>query len=145
VTQAPPPAVDAAATVADVVRLVRETLLLPADHDVRAGHLLFYDLAFTSMDLLDLLFRIEDHFGVTISEGTVARLARGALDEAEFARDGFVTAAGRANLMALLADTPAALFPDRIAAATLPRYCTVDAIARVIDHLRAEKAAACST
>ena len=34
--------------------------------------------------------------------------------------------------------TPAAIFPDRIATDGLPRFATVGAIARLVDHLRAQ-------
>lgn len=118
----------------DVVRgLVRETLALPPEVEVRAGQLLFYDLGFTSMDLLDLLFRAEERFGVAIPEGTLLRLAQGELAEGDFARDGQLTPLGRERLMALMHDSPPAVFPERIHVSTLPRYCTVAAVARLVD------------
>ena len=40
--------------------------------------------------------------------------------------------------MALLSDSPAAIFPDRIATDGLPRFTTVGAIVRLVDHLRAQ-------
>ena len=127
-----------ASTFEQVAALVRATQALPADRVIRPEQLLFYDLAFSSMDLLDLLFRIEDHFGVTIAEGTLYRLARGDLPDAAFADGGTLTPLGRERLMALLSDTPAAIFPDRIATDGLPRFATVGAIARLVDHLRAQ-------
>ena len=114
---------------ATVVDLVRETLALGDDHPVSPGQLLFYDLEFSSMDLLDLLFRIEDRFGVAIQEGTLEALARGGLAPEDFAEDGFLTELGRRRLMELLADSPPEIFPPRIHATTLPRYCTVAAMA----------------
>ena len=86
------------------------------------------------MDLLDLLFRIEQHFQIQIPEGTIYHLARGDLAEAEFAEDAVLTEAGRERLMNLLYDTPKELFPPRIHATTLPRFCTVGAIVRLVDH-----------
>ena len=58
------------------------------------------------MDLLDLLFRIEQHFQIQIPEGTIYHLARGDLAEAEFAEDAVLTEPGRERLMNLLYDTP---------------------------------------
>jgi len=121
-------------TFSEVTALVRETLALPESEAISAQQLFFYDLGFTSMDLLDLLFRIEQHFQIEIPEGTIYRLARGELPEAEFAQDAVLTEAGRARLMALLYDTPKELFPPRIHATTLPRFCTVGAIVRLVDH-----------
>ena len=126
-------------TFAEVATLVRQTLALSETEPIETQQLFFYDLGFTSMDLLDLLFRIEQHFQIEIPEGTIYRLARGDLAEAEFAEDAVLTEAGRQRLMTLLYDTPAELFPARIHATTLPRFCTVGAITRLVDHKLAEK------
>ena len=121
-------------THAEVATLVRQTLALAEREPISPQQLFFYDLGFTSMDLLDLLFRIEQHFQIEIPEGTIYHLARGDLAEAEFAEDAVLTEAGRQRLMALLYDTPEELFPARIHATTLPRFCTVGAITRLVDH-----------
>ena len=121
-------------TSAEVVTLVRQTLALPESEPIQPQQLFFYDLGFTSMDLLDLLFRIEQHFQIEIPEGTIYHLARGDLAEAEFAHDAVLTEAGRQRLMILLYDTPKELFPARIHATTLPRFCTVGAITRLVDQ-----------
>lgn len=126
-------------TQGEVATLVRQTLALSESEPIQPQQLFFYDLGFTSMDLLDLLFRIEQHFGIEIPEGTIYHLARGDLAEAEFAEDAVLTEAGRKRLMALLYDTPAELFPPRIHATTLPRFCTVGAITRLVDHKLVEK------
>jgi acyl carrier protein len=119
-----------------VIELARETLALSREIAVEPAHLLFYDLGFTSMDMLDFLFRVEERFEIAIPEGTLAGLARGELPETEFEVDGELTALGRERLMALLHDTPAAVFPERIRTSSLPRYCTVAAIARLVEHKR---------
>jgi acyl carrier protein len=130
-------------TLGEVVTLVRQTLALPQTEPIAGQQLFFYDLGFTSMDLLDLLFRIEQHFLIEIPEGTIYHLARGDLNETEFAEDAVLTEAGRQRLMTLLYDTPRELFPPRIHATTLPRFCTVAAITRLVDHKLAE--AKCSS
>lgn len=117
--------------------LVRATLSLDDDQEIRPEQLLFYDLGFTSLDLLDLLYRVEEELGIVVAEGTIYRLARGELDDAEFAHKSVLTPLGRERLMALLSDTPRAVFPERIEAAALPRFCTVGALARLLDQLRA--------
>ena len=126
-------------TSAEVVMLVRLTLAIPESEPIEPEQLFFYDLGFTSMDLLDLLFRVEQHFQIEIPEGTIYHLARGDLAEAEFAEDAVLTDAGRTRLMTLLYDTPREVFPARIHATTLPRFCTVGAITRLVDHKLAEK------
>lgn len=126
-------------TQAEVAMLVRQTLALPDSEPIGQEQLFFYDLGFTSMDLLDLLFRLEQHFQIEIPEGTIYHLARGDLDEAKFAEDAVLTEAGRLRLMELLYDTPRELFPPRIHATTLPRFCTVGAIVRLVDHKLAQQ------
>lgn len=125
-------------TQAEVATLVRQTLALPESEPISSQQLFFYDLGFTSMDLLDLLFRLEQHFQIEIPEGTIYHLARGDVAEAEFAEDAVLTEAGRQRLMTLLYDTPEELFPPRIHATTLPRFCTVGAITRLVEHKLAQ-------
>ena len=124
-----------------VIAQVRDTLSVTdrESDGVSSASLLFYDLAFTSMDLLDLLYRLEQQCAITIPEGTLYGLARGDMPEATFATDGVLSSAGRERLMRLLHDTPRELFAERIHAATLPRYCTVGAIARLVEHTLASR------
>jgi acyl carrier protein len=67
-----------------VAALIRDTLSL-GPVEIRPEQLLFYDLAFTSFDLLDLLFRVEETMGISVAEGTIYQLARGDLSDPEFA------------------------------------------------------------
>ena len=119
---------------AEVSALVRQTLALPEEEPVRPEQLLFYDLSFTSLDMLDLLFRLEQHFDISIPEGTIYQLARGEMLDGEFADGSVLTASGRERLIRLLYDSPPQIFPPRIHATTLPRYCTVGAITRLVEH-----------
>ncbi len=118
----------------EVASLVRETLALPEAEPVRPEQLLFYDLGFTSLDMLDLLFRLEQRFEISIPEGTIYHLARGEMPDGEFAESSVLTDRGRERLMALLYDSPPQIFPPRIHVTTLPRYCTVGAITRLVEH-----------
>lgn len=121
-------------TFEQVAALVRKTLALQESEPLEPKQLFFYDLGFTSMDFLDLLFRIEQHFQISIPEGTIYHLARGEMPEGEFATDGVLSEAGRQRLMAMLYDTPPEIFPARIHATTLPRYCSVGAFVRLVDY-----------
>ena len=51
-----------------------------------------------------------------------------------FAAGGYLSEKGRRRLMALLDDSPPEIFPERIHADALPRFCTVGAIARLVRH-----------
>lgn len=117
-----------------VVEMVRDCLGIDPSEEISTGSLLFYDLGFSSLDLLDLLYRIEETFDVRIVEGTLYELARGEMPVEAFCPDGVLTPAGRQRLMELLHDTPREIFPDEIHRETLPRYCTVGAFVRLVDH-----------
>jgi hypothetical protein len=117
-----------------VLASVRQTLFLPPDAPVDGRQLLFYDLNFTSMDLLDLLFRLEDCFHISIPEGTLYRLALGDIPEEQFAEKEILTQIGRERLITLLFDSPKEIFPDRIHTSMLPKYCTVNAMVRLVEH-----------
>jgi acyl carrier protein len=125
----------------EVAALIRKTLALQESESIEAKQLFFYDLGFTSMDLLDLLFRIEQHFQISIPEGTIYHLARGEMPEEEFASDGVLSEIGRQRLLDLLYDSPPEIFPARIHATTLPRYCTVGSFVRLVDHKLATRRA----
>ena len=116
------------------IRIVSEMLSEVPDTPVTPDKLLFYDLKFTSLDLLDLMFKLEDQFGVSIPEGTIYELAKGDLDDVAFSVEEVLTAQGRERLMALLFDSPREIFPEQIHVQTLPRYCTVGAFARLLKH-----------
>ncbi len=118
-----------------VLEQVRETLGHAAEAPITPTQLLFYDLGFTSMDLLDFIFRLEERFAIAIPEGTILALAQGDLPDADFAQRSHLTTAGRARLMAMLHDSPPEIFPDAIHVATLPRYCTIAAFVRLVDKL----------
>lgn len=121
-----------------VVGLIRETLDLADDETISSEKLLFNDLNFISMDMLDLLFRIETQFDVVIQEKTFYELIRGELTDDEFAVEGILTTAGMKQLKTILYDTPAEIFPAGIHVNTIPIYCTVGAVVRLIDHKRKE-------
>ena len=59
-----------------VIGMIRDSLNASGrdDESISSDTLLFYQLAFTSMDLLDLLFRIEQHFAA--EDGRRDRIAR---------------------------------------------------------------------
>ena len=94
-------------TFGEVAALIRETLALPESEPVRDDQLLFFDLNFTSLDMLDLLFRLEQRFDISIREGTIYQLARGETPDSEFAVDSVLTSSGRERLMRMMYDSPA--------------------------------------
>jgi acyl carrier protein len=63
---------------------------------------LMRDLHVESIDLLDIVFSLEQEFGIEITRGALEAAARGNMSEEEFAPDGRMSPAGLARLRALL-------------------------------------------
>ena len=117
-----------------MIELIKETKNYIDDEEVNGEDLLFYDHGFTSMDMLDLLFQMEQCYEIRIPEGTIYSLARGDMPDDQFSDNGYLTDRGREQLMKLLYDTPENIFAQKIHKSALPLYCTVDAMIRLVEH-----------
>ena len=86
------------ATLTAVRQSVVEALGVPAD-DVRPEATIFGDLAAESIDLLDILFRLERKVGVKIQAADLAAHVQGGIPDAEFGdAGGKITPKGMAQL-----------------------------------------------
>ncbi|MCB9547881.1 MAG: acyl carrier protein [Myxococcales bacterium] len=130
-----PPAPPSPEDVAALGILVRETLGLAPTEPLDPRAPLHAELGLTSMDLLDLIFRVEEHFGVVIPRGSAAALVRGPVAESAFAEDGLLTPLGRSRLAAFLGQ-PVDALPAEIELASLPQHFTVEALARLVAQVR---------
>lgn len=114
-----------------VARTVAETLACDAG-EVALAKRLVEDLGAESIDLLDLLFRLEDEFGVEIPEGGILEHVRGNLSEPEFERDGYLTDAALDRLKAYLTEIPADEFPSRLNVADVHQLFTVETFCKIV-------------
>lgn len=99
---------------------------------------LIEDLGAESIDFLDIVFRLEQHFAVQIPRGRIIEDARGALSEEEFEQDGRLTEAAVARLRAYLTEIPAERFRARMRTAEIPLLFTVATFCKLV--VRAERA-----
>ena len=114
-----------------VARAVAEALARdPAE--VRLDSRLFADLEAESIDLLDIVFRLEREFKVQIPRGRIIEDARGELSEAEFEHKGVLTSAGIARLRDYLSEVPAASFRPRMNLADVPTLFTVETMCKMV-------------
>jgi len=123
-----------------VSRAIAEALARdPAE--VRPGSRLFADLEAESIDLLDIVFRLEREFKIQIPRGRIVEDARGSLPEAEFEKNGVLTAAGLARLREYLSEVPPENFRPQMNLADVPSLFTVETICKmVIRAMRADGA-----
>lgn len=91
------------------------------------------DLGAESLDYLDIVFQLEDRFGVKITRGELERAARGTMSDDEFAPDGVVSAAGLARLRELLPEAAAQVKPGLRATAILGLF-TVETFAKIVER-----------
>lgn len=86
----------------DVVRgAIAEVRGVPLEK-VRLDSNLMSDLGADSLDFLDVVFKLEQHFDIQITRGEMERAARGDMSDDEFAPGGVISEKGLARLRELL-------------------------------------------
>ena len=100
-----------AASPTDAVRkIVADALGRPID-DVAAASNLMDDLGAESLDFLDIVFQLEQSFGIEITRGEMERAAKGDMSDDEFAPGGVISEAGLARLRELMPEADARIKP----------------------------------
>jgi acyl carrier protein len=100
------------------------------------------DLGAESIDLLDIVFRLERAFKIKLPRNRIVKDARGELSEAEFERKGVLTDAGRARLRDYLSEVPADRFPTTLRVDDVPRLFTVETFCKLVARAQIEQASA---
>jgi acyl carrier protein len=106
---------------------------------IRPDVSLIEELDAESIDFLDLVFRLERTFGVTIPRGQIVADARGDLPETEFEQKGLLTEAGLQRLREFLCEAPPDRFRSPMRAADIPRLFTPETFCKVV--VRAQRGA----
>jgi acyl carrier protein len=122
-----------------VAKAIAEALARDAG-EVRLQSRLFGDLEAESIDLLDIVFRLEREFKVQIPRGRIIEDARGDLSEAEFEHQGVLTESGIKRLREYLSEVPAENFRPRMNLGDVPTLFTVETMCKMV--LRAMRAGA---
>ncbi len=105
---------------------------------VQAEHKIIDDLGADSLDLLDLVFQLEQHFGIRIKTRDLERRAQAALGETPLEIDGVYTPPALEQLRRFMPEVPAAELAAGLRAAELPyrfRVVTfVNLVGRLLDE-----------
>ena len=72
---------------------------------------LMEDLGAESLDFLDIVFQLEQGFGIEITRGEMERAARGDMSDDDFAPGGVISEAGLARLRELMPEAGARIKP----------------------------------
>jgi acyl carrier protein len=78
---------------------------------VQPGSLLMLDLGAESLDLLDIVFKLEQAFHIQITRGEMEGAARGDMTDDEFAPGGVISPRGLARLRELMPESAARIAP----------------------------------
>jgi acyl carrier protein len=95
---------------------------------------LMEDLGAESLDLLDLTFLIEEHFGVTIEANEFERRASSRLNGEPYEKNGLLTEAALAELRRALPEIPAEKLAAPLPKQMLPRVLNVAVFVHLIER-----------
>lgn len=132
-------AADVTAVFPAVAAIIADALARDVD-EVSLHSRLIADLGAESIDFLDIVFRLDQSFGVRIARGQILEEARGDLSEEAFHSDGVLSAAGLQRLREVLDEVPAESFVPGLRVDDVPFLFTVETFCKVV--VRAQRAAA---
>jgi acyl carrier protein len=92
------------------------------------------DLGAESLDLLEVMYRLEQEFGVELPRGEIERNARGELTELEFAPGGVLTGDGLIRLRRVMPEVRADAFVPGLRVQDIPRLMTVATLRRIVEE-----------
>jgi acyl carrier protein len=95
---------------------------------------LIADLGMESIDFLDVMFRLEKEFGISVPRGEIERQARGDLSEAEFAVDGVLTPVAVERLKEMMPEVPPETFASALRVRDIPSLFTVKSFVSIVER-----------
>jgi acyl carrier protein len=122
---------DIEAVYSRVVKTIAEALARDAS-EIRLESRLFSDLQAESIDLLDIVFRLEHEFNVQIPRGRIIEDARGNLSQEEFEHQGVLTEAGLTRLREYLDEVAPEHFRSPMNLADVPTLFTVETMCKMV-------------
>jgi acyl carrier protein len=100
------------------------------------------DLGSDSLDLLDILFALEEKFEIKIKRGQIEAWARQGVPEGEFEKEGMLTEKGAARLRKVLPEVDPSAIQANLPLSRLPFFFTVETFCRLVQAKLDEKNAA---
>jgi acyl carrier protein len=121
-----------------VQRSIAEVLLIQDTSKIQGSASLIVDLGADSLDFLDLVFQLEERFGIKIGKGEVNVSASLGLAEEETHVDGVLTPRALDRLRELLPGVdPAAIVPG-LTVGEVPKLVTVQTFVAIVARKLAE-------
>jgi acyl carrier protein len=106
---------------------------------IREGDRIIDDLGADSLDLLDLVFQLEQRFRIKISPRDIERRAQKELGDTPLEVDGVYTPEALQQLRKVLPEVPAEEFSEGLRTADLPHSFRVSTFVRLVIRLIEEQ------
>lgn len=90
------------------------------------------DLGADSLDLLDLVFRLEQAFKIRITRGEIEKRARETMPDEDFESDGLLTEKAKKALREALPEVDSSRFHKNLRKSEIPRLFTVRTFLRLV-------------
>ncbi len=97
------------------------------------------DLGCDSLDLLDILFALEEKFGIKIKRGQIETAAREGIPEGEFERDGQLTERGAARMREHMPEVDTSRITAGMPVGRIPYLFTVETFCKLVEQKLREK------
>ena len=126
----------------EIVRGVCECVAAVVSRDpatIRVGDRIIGDLGADSLDLLDLVFHLEQRFKVRIAPRGIERAAQERLGAIPIEVEGVYTPQALAELRKALPEVPEDELPDGMRTADLPRRFRVETFVAIVTRLREQQ------
>lgn len=99
---------------------------------IQPGDRLVTDLGADSLDLLDLVFHLEQYFKIRINPRDIEKEAQAVLGDIPIERDGIYTAEALDELRKALPEVPAEELHDNLETKYLPKVFRVETFVRLV-------------
>lgn len=99
------------------------------------------DLGSDSLDMLDILFALEEKFGIKIKRGQIETAAREGIPDGEFEKDGIISEKGAERLRQVLPEVDQGKITPGMPLSRIPYLFTVETFYRLVEKKLQEKKA----
>lgn len=102
------------------------------EEEIALDSSLIDDLGADSLDLLDLVFRLEQAFKIRITRGEIELRAKETMPDEDFEVDGLLTEKAKKSLREVLPEIDSSRFDGNLRKSEIPRLFTVKTFLRLV-------------
>ena len=126
-----------------VIEIIIDSLALEEElEEISPDASIIDDLGGDSLDLLELVFKLEEGFEITIKRGEIEKTAQGGIPDEEFADKGILTDKGLSRLKEVMPEISDDKFTTPFSMNRIPNLFSPKTFTRIVMEQLAKKAAA---